>query len=171
MTRLRIPTLVVALLVVFFTGTTEAQSGATLAGTIADGNGAVVINADVQLLSMASGRTFQTKSNAAGKYELTELPLGSYRASVTSEGFAMATRDITLRRVATYFENFILVPGVIESNITVTAAKGNARAAAETAQVVTIFDSSQIEERRPSSTLQAIERAPNLTPVLANPAL
>ena len=72
----------------------------------------MVINSDVLLLSMASGRTFQTKPNTGRKYELTELPLGSYRASVTSEGFAMATRNITLRRVTTYIENFILVPGV-----------------------------------------------------------
>jgi outer membrane receptor protein involved in Fe transport len=171
MTCSLIPTVVAALLVILVTGTTEAQSGATLAGTIADENGAVVINAEVQMLSMASGRPFKTKSDSVGKYELTGLPLGSYQASVRSEGFAIATGVVTLRRVGLYREDFLLVPGVIESSITVTAAKGNARVAAETPQVVTISDSLQIDERRPSSTLQAIERAPNLTPVLANPAL
>jgi len=171
MTRLLIFTKIAMLLVVLFAAGAKAQSGASLAGTIADENGAVVINADVQLLSMASGRSFKTKSDGAGKYELTSLALGSYQASVSSKGFARATRAITLRRVGSYTEDFVLGPSVIESTITVTAAKGNARVAAETPQIVTIFDSSQIEERRPSSTLRAIERAPNLTPVLANPAL
>lgn len=171
MTRSLIPTVLAVLLVVLCIDTTQAQSAASLAGTIADENGAVVINADVQLLSMASGRSFTTKSDSGGKYELTGLPLGSYQASVRSKSFAMATRRITLRRVGSYTEDFVLVPGVIESSITVTAGKGNARVAAETSQVVTISDSQQVEKRRPSSTLQAIERAPNLTPVLANPAL
>jgi outer membrane receptor protein involved in Fe transport len=171
MTRSLISTVAAVLLVILFAVRIEAQSTASLAGTIADQNGAAVINAEVQLLSMASGRPFKTKSDSAGKYELTGLPLGSYQASVSSAGFAIATRVITLRRFGSYIEEFVLVPGVIEGSMTVTAAKGNARAAAETPQIVTISDASRIEERRPSSTLQAIEQAPNLTPVLANPAL
>jgi hypothetical protein len=71
MSRSLIPTVVVALLVILFAGTTEAQSGASLAGTVADENGAVVINAEVQLLSLASGRSFISKSGSDGKYELT----------------------------------------------------------------------------------------------------
>ena len=171
MSRPEFSTVLAALLVFLFTGMAAAQSAASVGGTIADENGAVVINADVQLLSMASGRSFKTKSDAAGKYELNGLPLGSYQASVSSEGFALATRGITLPQVATYVEDFELVPGVIESTITVTAAKGNARVAAETPQLVTISNSSRIEERHSSSTLQTIEQTPNLTSVAANPAL
>lgn len=171
MTRSLISTVVAVLLVSFSAVSAEAQSGASLSGTIADENGAIVINAQVQLLSMASGRPFKTNSAASGKYELTGLPLGSYQVSVSSEGFAIATGAVTLHRNALYTENFVLVPGVIESRITVTAGKGNARVASETPQVVTVSDASRIEERRPSSTLQTIEMAPNLTPVVANTAL
>jgi outer membrane receptor protein involved in Fe transport len=169
--RLLIPTVVLTLLVILFAGAAEAQSGASLGGTVADEKGAVVINADVQLLSIASGRSFTTKSGSGGKYQLIGLPLGSYQASVRTQSFSIATRRITLNRVGSYTEDFVLVPGVIESSITITAGKGNARVAAETPQVVTISDAQQIEERRPSSTLQAVERAPNLTSVIANPAL
>src|SRR6266704_1087853 len=80
MTRLLIFTKIAMLLVVWFAAGAKAQSGASLAGTITDENGAVVINADVQLLSMASGRSFKTESDGAGKYELTSLGLGSYQA-------------------------------------------------------------------------------------------
>ena len=171
MSRSLISTVIAVLLLTLFAVSTEAQSGASLRGTIVDENRALIINAQVQLLSMASGRPFKTNSDAAGKYELTGLPLGSYQLSVSSEDFANATRVITLHRNALYIEDFVLVPGVIESRITITAGKGNARVASETPQIVTVSDASRIEDRRSASTLQAIERAPNLTPVAANAAL
>ncbi len=171
MTPQQTSTVLAFVLVILITNTVQAQSNASVAGTIADEKGALVVNADVQLLSLASGRPFTARSDAAGNYELTGLPLGSYQASVMSEGFARATRRIVLRQTGLHLENFVLVPGVIESSITVTAAKGNARVSIETPQVVTISNSSRIEERRPKSTLRAIESAPNLTSVAANSAL
>ena len=150
---------------------TEAQSGAALTGAIKDQNGAVVVNADVRLVNIASGRSLTTKTDSSGNYDLRGLTLGSYQLSVSREGFAVAARSISLRRNISYHEDFLLAPGVIESKMTVTAGKDNARVAAQTPQVVTVTDASQIEEQRPSATLRAIERAPNLTPVIANAAL
>jgi len=149
-----------------------AQSGsATVAGTITDSTGSVIVKAEVQILNIASGQLRQTKTDSSGRYELISLPVGSYRLSVIGGGFAVAARGITLRENKAYREDFSLVPGNIESTLTVTAAKGSARLADETPQNVHVTDQSSIEERRPSSTFRAIERAPNLTPVIANPAL
>ena len=154
-----------------FTARGAAQSGAALSGTITDQNGAVVAGAKVTALNAGSGRAFTTRTDSSGKYDLTGLPPGSYQISVSSEGFATVTQSITLRSSDPITKNFLLVPGVIESSITVTAGKGSARVAAELPQTITVTDTLRIEERRPSSTLQAVERAPNLTPVIANPAL
>ncbi len=152
--------------------TAIAQSGrAAVGGTISDQAGAVIVSAEVQLLNIASGATLKTTTNASGKYELTDLPFGSYQLSVNSQGFAVAARSITLRRGKNYLENFSLTPGAIESSLTVTAGKGSARVAAETPQMVSVAEATEIEERRPLSTLRLIERVPNLTPVIANPAL
>ena len=145
--------------------------GAVVAGTVKDQTGAVVVNAEVQLLNLASGRQLKTKTDTSGKYELTGLSPGPYQISVSSEGFAVAARSISLRRNESYGADFLLTPGEIEIDITVTAGKGNARVAGETPQIVTVTGAPQIEERRPASTLRAVERAPNLTPVIANPAL
>jgi outer membrane receptor protein involved in Fe transport len=112
-----------------------------------------------------------TKTDSFGKYELIGLPPGPCRISVSSEGFATAAQSISLRRNGSYRENFLLAPGPIEIDITVTTGKGSARLAADTAQIITVAGASQIEERRPASTLRAVEKAPNLTPVNANPAL
>ena len=157
--------------VILFAAGVAAQSGTTLGGTIKDQSGAVLLDAEVQLLNLASGRLLKTKSDSAGKYELTGLPPGAYRITVYSEGLAVAARNIVLRGNASYAEEFVLTAGIIESNITVTAGKDNARVAFETPQSVTVASASAIEERRPSATLRALERAPNLTPVIANPAL
>lgn len=162
---------IVVLSIIPFTAKAATQSGATLAGTIKDPSGAVVSNADVQLLNIASGRPVNIKTDAAGKYELTGLAPGSYRLTVSSEGFAVAARSIGLRRNGSYIEDFMLVPGIIESSITVTAGKDNVRVAAETPQMVTVSDASRIEEQHPFSTLRAFEKAPNLTPVFANSAV
>ena len=123
------------------------------------------------MLNLASGTQAKTKTDLSGKYELTGLPFGPYRLSITSKGFAVAARVITLQRNGSYRENFSLVPGVIESSITVTAAKGNARVAGDTPQMVAVTNASDIEERRPLSASRALERTPNLIPVIANSAL
>jgi hemoglobin/transferrin/lactoferrin receptor protein len=149
-----------------------AQTESTLTGTVTDQNGASVAGAQVQILNIASGRALTTRTDSAGHYELTKLAAGSYQMSVSVAGFATVTRRITLGgAAASLTEDFLLVPGIIESNITVTAGKGSARIVTETPQAITVTDTLQIEERRPASTLQAIERAPNLTPVTANSAL
>ncbi|HYG83080.1 MAG TPA: TonB-dependent receptor [Pyrinomonadaceae bacterium] len=148
-----------------------AQSGATLSGAVTDQHGAVVEGAEVSALNLASGRVSTARTDADGHYELTGLPSGAYQLSVGGRGFATARRALTLRGPTTGTENFLLVPGVIESRITVTAGKGSARVAEELPQAITVTDVLSLEERRPSSTLRAVERAPNLTPITASPAL
>src|SRR6476619_6067383 len=135
----------------------SASIGAVVTGTITDQTGAVIVSADVLLLNLASGREVKTKTDSSGKYELTELPDGSYQLSINSHGFAVAARVITLHRSARYQDDFSLVPGVIESSTTVTAGKGNVRVAIDTPQMLSVTNQSDIEERRPISASRALE--------------
>lgn len=153
------------------TASVEQSSGASVAGTVTDQTGAAVVNAEVIALNLASGRQLTTKTDSSGKYELAGLSPGPYQISVRSEGFAAAGQSISLRPGGSFRLDFLLAPGPLEIDVTVTAGKGSARLAAETAQTVTVAGASQIEERRPASTLRAVENAPNLTPVNANVAL
>jgi outer membrane receptor protein involved in Fe transport len=159
------------LFIILLAASTQGQSGASITGTVTDENRAVVVNADVQLLSIGSGSVLDAKSDSSGKYEFSGLALGSYQVSVNSQGFAIATRALTLKKIGRYSEDFVLVPGVIQSTVSVTVGKGSARVVDETPQMITVATASQIEGRRPASTLRAIERAPNLTTVIANSAL
>lgn len=147
------------------------SSVVVITGTVTDQTGAVVVKAEVLILNLASGRRSMTKTDSAGKYELAGLTPGPYQISVSREGFAAAAQSISLRGGTSHRADFLLAPGPIEIDITVTAGKGSARLAAETPQVVTVTSASRIEDRRPASTLRAAENAPNLTQVNSNPAL
>jgi outer membrane receptor protein involved in Fe transport len=148
-----------------------AQNDPKLAGTIRDQNGAVVVKAKVEIVNVETKRAVSAETSETGEYEFSGLPAGSYLISVKSEGFAVATRRITVQPNASHVEDFTLLPRLIESKLTVTASKGGVRSLAETPQSVTVTDAAKIEQRRPWSTLRAVERTPNLTPAIANPAL
>src|SRR5688500_1880679 len=133
------------------------SSGAVITGTVTDQAGAVVVNAQVLLLNLDTGRQVIAKTDSFGKYELAGLSPGVYQISVSSEGFAAAGQNVSLRRNGSYREDFRLAPGPIKVDVTITAGKGSARLAADTAQTITVASDSQIEERRPASTLRAVE--------------
>ncbi len=148
--------------------TAFAQSSLSISGTVKDSDGAAIGGATVKALNIASGREFTATTDTSGKYSLTDLPAATYRVIASREGFADAAESITVTESVT--QDFSLSPGSIQDTITVTAGKGDARVAAETPQTVTVVTETQLEERRPVSTLQALERAPNLITVETNPA-
>lgn len=147
----------------------RAARTASVSGTVTDQHGDVVPGAKVQAVNLASGRTVRATTDQSGRYELDELQPGDYRLSAVGSGFAAASRDLSLRDAAPSVENFMLALGLLEDSLTVTAGKGTARASADVPQVVTVTDAADIEERRPASTFQALERAPNIAPVGTNP--
>jgi len=148
---------------------TAAQSGAALTGLVTDQNGAVVEGAVVEARGLESGRTASTKTDSSGKYELGGLEPGDYRVSVNRAGFAASAKSIRLRAAATAGADFLLVPGVIEDSVTVTAGRGNTRPSSDTPQSVTVVTANEIESRRSASVMQALERVPNLLAIGANP--
>jgi outer membrane receptor protein involved in Fe transport len=147
----------------------SGQSRVSVVGTVTDQNGDAINGARVDILSLARGQTIMTRTDSSGKYQLGGLLSGIYRISVGGEGFATATRNIQVQTSGPLTADFLLVPGVIQNTVTITAGKGSARLAVETPQTITVTDSLEIETRRPASTIGAIEKAPNLTTIGSNP--
>lgn len=148
----------------------SAQSRVSVIGSVTDQNGAAIKGARVEALSLQSGQNVVTRTDSSGKYELSGLSSGTYRIAAGGEGFATAARNIPVPSSGQFTADFLLVPGLIENTVTVTAGKGNARLTVETPQSITVTDSLEIEARRPLSPMQAIEQAPNLTTIGSNPA-
>lgn len=153
---------------IFQTGV-AAQSGAAIDGVVTDQNGAVVEGVRIEARHLASGQTASTQTDVSGRYELSGLTAGDYRVSARRAGFATSAKSVPLRDAGTAGADFLLVPGVIEDSVTVTAGRGSARLAADIPQSVTITGASEIEARRPASVMQALEGVPNLSAIGANP--
>lgn len=141
----------------------------SVVGTVTDQNGDAIKGARVDALSLASGQTLMTRTDSSGKYELGGLLSGIYRIAVGGEGFATATKNVQVQTSGPLTADFLLVPGVIQNTVTVTAGKGSARLAVLIPQTITITDTLEIEARRPASTIGAIEKAPNLITIGSNP--
>jgi outer membrane receptor protein involved in Fe transport len=147
----------------------SGQSRVSVTGTVTDQNDAVIRGARVEALSLASDEAVITRTDSSGKYQLGGLASGIYRIAVGGEGFATAVQNVRVQAPGPLIADFLLVPGSIENIVTVTAGKGNARLAVETPLSITVTDTLEIEERRPPAVMQAIEKAPNLIGIGANP--
>jgi hypothetical protein len=85
-------------LIVFFVFTVAAMlHGQTfrgaLSGTVVDPQGAVVAHATVVLSNPRTNDTISITSNDAGNFNFPELPVGSYKLSVSQSGFATKNID------------------------------------------------------------------------------
>lgn len=148
-----------------------AQTTGTISGKVADASGGVLPGTTVKVLNLDSSRETVTTTGNDGQYRITNLQAGRYRVSADSPGFAVSAETVTLETGATLTRDFSLSPGVIEDTVTVSVGKGNARLAIDTPQVVSVTTVTELEQRRPNSVVQAIERMPNIIPAFeSNPA-
>ncbi len=76
--------------------TLRAQSGTSsaLTGSINDATGAVVPNATVKATEVSTGAARTARSNAEGRFLFAQVNPGTYRISVTAEGFGPAESNL-----------------------------------------------------------------------------
>jgi hypothetical protein len=66
----------------------QTQTTGRITGSVRDGQGAVVVNAAIQLQNTATGEKHTTASDTSGNYALAVLQPGIYELDVSSPGFA-----------------------------------------------------------------------------------
>src|SRR5260370_2628790 len=83
-------------LLTFFAIFTAALLGqaidSTLVGTVTDGTGAAVPNANISATNKDTGVKHTSVTNSSRHYRLNNVPLGRYDGSATADGFSKATR-------------------------------------------------------------------------------
>src|SRR5579863_7932318 len=62
-------------------------------GTVTDPSGAVVPDAQVKAIEVATGIDHTTATTSDGQFAFQDLPLGSYKITVTATGFPAMTVD------------------------------------------------------------------------------
>src|SRR2546425_1279085 len=97
-------------------------AGATLSGTITDGQGGVVPGAAVSITNIATGVMATTKTNEVGAYSVPNLNAGDYQVSASAPGFSTAVAKLTLTVGQQQVLNLALMVGSLSEAVEVTAA-------------------------------------------------
>ena len=94
----------------------------TLNGTVTDPTGAVIPGATVKALNVATGVETTVQTTSTGVYRIPYLPPGTYRLTVSSDGFKTAIRENVILSVAqTLTVDFTLEVGAVTDQVTVSA--------------------------------------------------
>src|SRR5712692_9431060 len=64
-----------------------------LEGTVTDPQAAAIVGADVRIVNIATGQTFEAKSDERGSWTVPSMSTGTYRVSVSLQGFKTAVLD------------------------------------------------------------------------------
>ena len=115
----------------------QAISGA-LVGTVVDSSGAAVSGASVNATNLGTGTQVTTATNGTGGYHLENLPVGTYRITVTASGFRPIVQqvDVVLNKTGTL--NATLTPGATSETIEVSGVA--ATIDTSSAQIQTNYD-------------------------------
>ena len=65
-----------------------------ISGSVADQSGAIVSGATAQAVSETTGATFQAKTNGAGEFQFSDVPLGAYTVTITAPGFGTVAEGV-----------------------------------------------------------------------------
>ncbi|HKV25265.1 MAG TPA: TonB-dependent receptor [Candidatus Acidoferrum sp.] len=110
------------LFVAFAGGIAQAQSTASVNGTVTDPTGAAVPNAKVTITNEATGVATNTVTDAAGAYLFPALPIGTYRIDVTATNFQAAViKDLKLQVATSVTENVQLKVGEATEKVEIVA--------------------------------------------------
>src|SRR3984957_1034470 len=103
----------------------SAGNSGNLYGTVADPTGAIIQGATISVSNPVSGYSRQTKSDATGHYQFTNLPLNPYHVVVSAPSFVAAALDADIRSTVPITLNATLKPGTTSTTVEVTTNGGD----------------------------------------------
>jgi len=113
---------VLVILLFAFAGYSQTFRGA-INGTVADQSGAVVVGASVKATNVATEVVLSTTTTSDGVFAFQDLPLGTYKISVSAPGFKLQTVDnVTVTAGQIYTLPVKLTVGSTSTTVEVSAA-------------------------------------------------
>jgi len=98
-------------------------ASSSLAGTVVDKSGAVVVGASVMAIDTGTGSSRSATTNSLGSYRFDVLPPGIYNVRANMTGFSTSTASrVELLVGRTTTQDFTLAPGATSTTVEVTAA-------------------------------------------------
>src|SRR5712671_1217822 len=113
----------VAFFVLVAAGAALGQSDrGTIAGTVLDPSGGVVVGAAVTATSEQTGSVYTTTSGPTGGYRIPDVRVGVYTVSVAVSGFKTESKTGVVVQINTIASlDFALQPGDVKETLTVVA--------------------------------------------------
>ena len=100
----------------------QIDTGA-VAGRVVDPTGATIPNAQVELTNTETNFVYRTKSNGAGEWTISPVHIGTYRVSITAEGFRRSVGEsFTLSVQQRQQVDFTMQTGEVSSTVEVTGS-------------------------------------------------
>ena len=123
----------------------EAQTtSATVTGTVTDPNGAALPGATIVIENVQTHLQSKVDTNSSGFYRISGLIPGSYRETITKQGFKSAVRDaIELHGQDEISLNYGMELGSVNESVTVTTSEPLLQS--ESSTVSTVIESTQIQ--------------------------
>ena len=112
--------------IVFCFSTTSYAQGTnlgTIRGTITDANGAVLPNASVRITDQATGISRDLTTNGEGNFEAVALKPGTYKVTVSANGFKTTSMDAVVAGSDTVRADLRMEVGAQTENVIVVGGE------------------------------------------------
>jgi hypothetical protein len=134
-----------AMMIVVLAPCAWGQDNATITGTVGDSSGALVANATIDLMNVATGQVRETVSNSVGAYRLANVGIGTYTLTVTAINFEKFSKTGIIVNVAqTLEENVALSIGSASQTVTVEADALQVQT--QTNEISTLISGEQVQQ-------------------------
>ena len=149
-------------LVVCILSAANAETGASLTGSVKDPQGRAVAGAALTLVSRTGSAGSATTSDSAGGYRFQGLPAGDYLVRCDAPGFApFLAEDIHLAAGATGTRDLPLQLAGVSEQLVVTASN-TPQAPDEVSKAVTVIDQADADARDSASLAEVVDMAPGV---------
>ena len=128
----------------------------TLTGTVKDSQGGSVADADVMVLTASLTSVGTAKTDAQGKFTISDLAPGSYVVVVRKGSFQEARVAVTVAAGKAATADVILQVGPMRDEVSVIASKDQAEMIGRTGQPVNVITTEEIENRAKTVVAQAV---------------
>lgn len=140
-----------------------------IAGKVSDRTGGALPGTTVRLVNAGGGEEQRAVADEAGRYSFAKLPAGTYRISLTLQGFSESARIVHYDgKQPLASVDFVLDIGTLRSEVTVAAARG-----VRDTHVIPLradtFGADRIRQLVPVSTGDILLGAPGVTAVGSGP--
>jgi iron complex outermembrane receptor protein len=136
-----------------------SQQNGQLAGSVTDQTGAALVGV---IVTVRGAKTLMAETDAAGHFELRDLPTGDYELDAEQSGFAPAHRSVRVRPGDRLFVSLTLSITIVEQTV-VTATKVGEGTVQTTPMAISALSNRELERLDVRTVDQAAALLPSVT--------